>query len=97
MEITGLPERGGKVGPRRQDPAAPSDASLTQGSLADVCAGGSSNNKLGVVADLLGTRPTRCHQATSTRFCGQDTSVPGGRSRRLPPPFRSPLGEVLQL
>ena len=28
---------------------------LTQGSLADVCAGGSSNNELGVSADLLET------------------------------------------
>lgn len=42
--------------------------SLTQGSLADVCAGGSSNNKLGVTADLLGTRPTKCCQSTRHVF-----------------------------
>lgn len=38
--------------------------SLTQGSLADVSAGGSSNDKLRIVADFLGMRPTKCCQPT---------------------------------
>lgn len=64
-----------------------SDASLTQGSLADVRAGGSSNNKLGVIADLLRTRPTRCHQATGHRL------LQSGHQAAPPPNPR----EVLQL
>lgn len=44
--------------------------SLTQGSLADVRAGGPSNNKLRVIADLLGTRPTECCQAARHMFLG---------------------------
>lgn len=39
---------------RRRLPQTPR---LTQGSLADICAGGSSNNELGVRADLLERSP----------------------------------------
>lgn len=63
---------GGREAADRPSPASPAalqplqplwTPSLTQGSLADVRAGGSSNNKLGIIADLLGTRPTKRRQA----------------------------------
>lgn len=65
----------------------PQGPSLTQGSLADVCAGGSSHDELGVPAELLGTKPTRYYQLPGHCFCTLDGTLPASP---LPPVQRGP-------
>lgn len=63
--------------------------SLTQGSLADVGARGSSNNKLGVTADLLGTRAKVPSTRRARAFVVKMPQFPSGMSH-------PPLGQAWQ-